>query len=52
MTELIADRSPTSTPAAGTRGGDDTRAARPVGPGSTPAAVLASGDEFDDPIPF
>jgi single-strand DNA-binding protein len=53
MTELIADRFANLDPRQrDEEGSDDTRASRPVGPGKTPAAVPAGGDEFDDPIPF
>ena len=53
MTELIADRFANLDPRQRDEdGGDDTRASRPVGPGKTPAAVPAGGDDFDDPIPF
>ena len=53
MSELIADRFANLDPRQrDEEGGDDTRAARPVGPGKTPAAVPAGGDDFDDPIPF
>jgi single-strand DNA-binding protein len=54
MTELIAERFANLDPRQRDDEGaaDDTRAARPVGPGKTPAPVPAGGDEFDDPIPF
>jgi hypothetical protein len=53
MTELIAERFANLDPRQrDEEGGDDVRAARPVGPGKAAAPVAAGGDEFDDPIPF
>ena len=56
MTELIAERFANLDPRQrDDEGGDDIRAARPVGPGKAPAPapVPAGGDDFgDDPIPF